>query len=104
LLEVGEEAMSVDLEVVVGEHHCIEGRQVAEGEQRRKKVLGPVKSTGPTRSLHTARGGPARRCGGHLPPAGTERRADLGKIQERWWSVLPWRTGTEYPIVADHAD
>jgi L-ascorbate metabolism protein UlaG (beta-lactamase superfamily) len=23
---------------------------------------------------------------------------------EHWWPALPWRTGTEYPIVADHAD
>jgi L-ascorbate metabolism protein UlaG (beta-lactamase superfamily) len=24
--------------------------------------------------------------------------------QERWWPELPWRTGAQYPIVADHAD
>jgi L-ascorbate metabolism protein UlaG (beta-lactamase superfamily) len=24
--------------------------------------------------------------------------------QERWWPELPWRTGAEDPIVADHAD
>lgn len=24
--------------------------------------------------------------------------------QERWWPELPWRTGTEDPIVADHAE
>jgi L-ascorbate metabolism protein UlaG (beta-lactamase superfamily) len=24
--------------------------------------------------------------------------------QERWWPALPWRTGAEDPIVADHAD
>jgi L-ascorbate metabolism protein UlaG (beta-lactamase superfamily) len=24
--------------------------------------------------------------------------------QDRWWPELPWRTGAEYPIVADHAD
>jgi hypothetical protein len=24
--------------------------------------------------------------------------------QERWWPSLPWRTATEYPIVADHAE
>jgi L-ascorbate metabolism protein UlaG (beta-lactamase superfamily) len=24
--------------------------------------------------------------------------------QERWWPTLPWRTGAEDPIVADHAD
>jgi L-ascorbate metabolism protein UlaG (beta-lactamase superfamily) len=24
--------------------------------------------------------------------------------QERWWPALPWRTGAECPIVADHAD
>jgi L-ascorbate metabolism protein UlaG (beta-lactamase superfamily) len=23
---------------------------------------------------------------------------------EHWWPALPWRTGTEYPIVAHHAD
>jgi L-ascorbate metabolism protein UlaG (beta-lactamase superfamily) len=24
--------------------------------------------------------------------------------QEHWWPEVPWRTGAEYPIVADHAD
>jgi L-ascorbate metabolism protein UlaG (beta-lactamase superfamily) len=28
----------------------------------------------------------------------------VDRPQERWWPTLPWRTASEYPIVADHAD
>jgi L-ascorbate metabolism protein UlaG (beta-lactamase superfamily) len=38
------------------------------------------------------------------PRAGQSVEPTVERPQERWWPRLPWRTGAEYPIVADHAD
>jgi L-ascorbate metabolism protein UlaG (beta-lactamase superfamily) len=38
------------------------------------------------------------------PRPGQSVEPTVEKPQERWWPALPWRTGAEYPIVADHAD
>ena len=38
------------------------------------------------------------------PRAGQSVEPAVEKPQERWWPDLPWRTGADNPIVADHAD
>jgi L-ascorbate metabolism protein UlaG (beta-lactamase superfamily) len=38
------------------------------------------------------------------PRPGRSVEPTVERPQERWWPSLPWRTATEYPIVADHAD
>jgi L-ascorbate metabolism protein UlaG (beta-lactamase superfamily) len=38
------------------------------------------------------------------PRPGQSVEPTLDRPQERWWPELPWRTGAQDPIVADHAD
>jgi L-ascorbate metabolism protein UlaG (beta-lactamase superfamily) len=38
------------------------------------------------------------------PRPGQSVEPTVERPQERWWPTLPWRTGAESPIVADHAD
>ena len=38
------------------------------------------------------------------PRPGQSVEPTVEKPQERWWPALPWRTGAQDPIVADHAD
>jgi L-ascorbate metabolism protein UlaG (beta-lactamase superfamily) len=38
------------------------------------------------------------------PRPGQSVEPTVERPQEPWWPSLPWRTATEYPIVADHAD
>jgi len=38
------------------------------------------------------------------PRPGQSVEPTLEKPQERWWPAVPWRTGTDDPIVADSAD
>jgi L-ascorbate metabolism protein UlaG (beta-lactamase superfamily) len=38
------------------------------------------------------------------PRPGQSVEPTVERPQERWWPELPWRTGAEDPIVADHAD
>ena len=38
------------------------------------------------------------------PRPGQSVEPTVERPQEHWWPALPWRTATQYPIVADHAD
>jgi L-ascorbate metabolism protein UlaG (beta-lactamase superfamily) len=38
------------------------------------------------------------------PRPGQSVEPTIEKPQEQWWPNLPWRTGTQDPIVADHAE
>jgi hypothetical protein len=42
--------------------------------------------------------------GGHVSRLVQSVEPTAERPQERWWPALPWRTGAENPIVADHAD
>ena len=38
------------------------------------------------------------------PRPGQSVEPTAEKPEEQWWPELPWRSETQYPIVADHAD
>jgi L-ascorbate metabolism protein UlaG (beta-lactamase superfamily) len=38
------------------------------------------------------------------PRPGQSVEPSVERPQEHWWPALPWRTRSEYPIVADHAE